>query len=243
MKIPQSFIDIVNESKIEGNTLLLQTQLDRKGYVDFMKIAELLGLEWNRKMKLHVYNGEGDLKENLDEAIEQGEVIDLKKLFQQYYTPELLAKQAVDLADIVEDDNVLEPSAGQGAILKEILNFVSYCFYCEIDEKNREILKMINGAKSHGTDFLFCGDDMKFSKIVMNPPFSSSQDVKHILHAYSLLANGGRLVSIASSSIETRQGKLYDELQSLNPEFLQIDQGAFKESGTMVNSIFVILNK
>jgi 16S rRNA G1207 methylase RsmC len=29
--------------------------------------------------------------------------------------------------------------------------------------------------------------DMHFDKIIMNPPFSKNQDIKHILHAYSLL--------------------------------------------------------
>jgi 16S rRNA G1207 methylase RsmC len=58
----------------------------------------------------------------------------------------------------------------------------------------------------------------------MNPPFSKSQDVKHILHAYSMLAEGGILISVASSSITTRSGSLYDELRSLNPEIIQLPE-------------------
>jgi 16S rRNA A1518/A1519 N6-dimethyltransferase RsmA/KsgA/DIM1 with predicted DNA glycosylase/AP lyase activity len=49
------------------------------------------------------------------------DVIDVKVLYQQYYTPSELAKQLVELADIQPTDDVLEPSAGQGAIVKEIL--------------------------------------------------------------------------------------------------------------------------
>lgn len=77
----------------------------------------------------------------------------------------------------------------------------------------------------------------------MNPPFTKSQDVKHILKAYSLLKDGGRLVSLASASITTREGTVYDELRSLNPEFIDVEDGAFKESGTMVNTVIVIINK
>jgi 16S rRNA G1207 methylase RsmC len=32
-------------------------------------------------------------------------------------------------------------------------------------------------------------ESMRFNKFIMNPPFSKSQDVKHILKAYSLLEN------------------------------------------------------
>jgi 16S rRNA G1207 methylase RsmC len=70
-------------------------------------------------------------------------------------------------------------------------------------------------------DFLSM-DFNKFHKIIMNPPFAKSQDVKHILHAYSLLLEGGILVSVASSSIQWREGKLYDELKALDPEFLEL---------------------
>jgi hypothetical protein len=82
-----------------------------------------------------------------------------------------------------------------------------------------------------------------FQKIIMNPPFTKSQDVKHILKAYTNLCEWWRIVSIASSSIQTREWKLYDELKELNPEFIKIDDWAFKESWTMVNSVIVIINK
>jgi 16S rRNA G1207 methylase RsmC len=38
------------------------------------------------------------------------------------------------------------------------------------------------------TDFLSL-DERSFDKIIANPPFSKSQDVKHILHMYELLAD------------------------------------------------------
>lgn len=60
---------------------------------------------------------------------------------------------------------------------------------------------------------------------------------------YKYLKDWWRLVSIASSSIQTRQGKLYDELRELNPEFIEIGYWAFKDSGTMVNSVIVVINK
>jgi hypothetical protein len=39
------------------------------------------------------------------------EVVDIKILYQQYYTPSELAKKLVELSDIKQFDDVLEPSA------------------------------------------------------------------------------------------------------------------------------------
>lgn len=82
-----------------------------------------------------------------------------------------------------------------------------------------------------------------FYKIIANPPFTKSQDVKHILQMYKHLNKWGRIVSIASSSIQHREWKLYGELKELNPEFVEIKEWAFKESWTMVNSCIVVIYK
>lgn len=84
----------------------------------------------------------------------------------------------------------------------------------------------------------------KSDKIIMNPPFAKSQDVSHILNAYNNHLNTWwRLVSIASTSIQTREWGLYDDLRELEPEFITIAEGSFKDSWTMVNSVIVILDK
>ena len=114
-----------------------------------------------------------------------------------------------------------------------------------MDHKNIEILKanVIEGRNEFlCLDFLDY-NEKKFDRIVMNPPFSNSQDAKHILHAYSLLRDGGTLVSVASSSIQTREGKLYDELRALPIEWIKVDGGAFKESGTLVNTVILKISK
>jgi hypothetical protein len=92
-------------------------------------------------------------------------------------------------------------------------------------------------------DFLEVPNFVNIDKIIANPPFSKSQDVKHILKMYDCLDKWGRIVSIASTSIKTRSGKIYDDFRELRPDFIEIEDGAFKDSGTMVNSVIVIINK
>lgn len=255
---------VLQESEIIENRLFLKTQMDRKQYVELNKILELLWWKWNKKEKAHIFDIE-NLQEAIDEVCDTMEVVDVKVLYQQFYTPSDLAKRLVELADIQKTDDVLEPSAGQGAIVKEILKKeYNRIILLEIDKTNIKLLKeefncyewMKDDCDWQGTlsrdkgmniyqwDFLdHWLNKNHFQKIIMNPPFTKSQDVKHILKAYENLFEWWRIVSIASSGIQTREGKLYDELKELNPEFIKIEDWAFKESWTMVNSVIVIINK
>lgn len=241
MKLTLEQIKIISDWKIEWNKFYLQWQLDRKQYVSINEVLETIWLKWNRKEKAHIFDGEM-LEEAISDIIESWECETLKdtiKKFQFFPTPPLVAKYMVDLAEISDSDIVLEPSAWNWAILRAINKWHKVAV--EIDKIREEYLK-IECDNLYIQDFL-AFHKKNFNKIVMNPPFSKSQDVKHILHAYSLLAENGILVSIASSSIKTRTGILYEELKELNPEFIDLPEWSFKESGTMVNTVIVRLKK
>lgn len=242
MKLTKDQIQILANGKIEWNKFYLQWQLDRKQYVSINEVLETIGLKWNRNEKAHIFDGEM-LEDAIADIIESWECETLKetiKKFQFYPTPQEVAEYLVSLADIKDSDIVLEPSAGTGAILK-LIPPAQHRTAIEIDESRYDILKEY-AEQVECMDFLQYNDE-KYTKIVMNPPFSKSQDVKHILHAYSLLSEWWTLVSIASSSIQTRNWNLYDELKSLNPEFIELPEWSFKQSGTMVNTVIVKLNK
>lgn len=258
MKLSQEQIDVLRNWKIEENRFYLQGQLDRKQYTDINQVLETIGLKWTRWKKAHIVEwlSEEELKNAIEDICETWEVETLKetiKKFQFYPTPREVAEYLVELADLQEWDSILEPSAWLWNIADEIerkqykmLNLV------ELDKSKYDILKekeIVNKIHISNCDFLEFRKwleewkDMKFSKIIANPPFSKSQDVKHILHMYKLLKEWGRIVSIASSSIQTREWKLYDELRALNPEFIELPEWSFKESGTLVNTIIVIIDK
>ncbi len=128
-------------------------------------------------------------------------------------TPPELIQRALELAEIRSTDKVLEPSAGKGDILEAIrkeygksLNLSA----CEIHFTLREILKW-KGFKIVGDDFLkYQG---QYDKIVMNPPFENGQDIDHVLHAYSLLNKGGRLVAIMSEGFIFRKFKKEEQFR------------------------------
>jgi 16S rRNA A1518/A1519 N6-dimethyltransferase RsmA/KsgA/DIM1 with predicted DNA glycosylase/AP lyase activity len=121
------------------------------------------------------------------------EIVDVKVLYQQYYTPPALAKTLVELACIRETDYVLEPSAGQGAIVQAIIEKpFENLTAVEIDPNNYNHLwanYFIHQTKRHLVehDFLTRDTDQKYNRVIANPPFSKSQDVKHILEMYEHL--------------------------------------------------------
>jgi hypothetical protein len=95
----------------------------------------------------------------------------------------------------------------------------------------------------HLTDFLLAKPAPVFDRVVMNPPFAKQLDVAHVMRAFDFLRMGGRLVSVMSTSFQFRQTKsaeqFRDFLASVNAEVEPLPNGAFKDSGTMVNSVIV----
>lgn len=259
MKLTQEQIRILQEGRIEENRFYLQSQLDRKQYLSINEILETIWLKWTKWKKAHIIEWftQEDLENAINDVIETWEVETLKetiKKFQFYPTQKEVAEYLVQLADLKPLDDVLEPSAWQWAIVDEILKLkfrdlkmielnpencdILFSKYKQIPRQFWEKLISIEQKDFLNMDFHFLTE-----KIIMNPPFSKSQDVKHILKAYTHLREWWRIVSVASSSIQTREWKLYDELRALNPEFIELPEWSFKEIWTMVNTVIVVINK
>lgn len=258
MKISQETAQTLKQWKVVWSDYFLpDVKLDRKEYLLCNDVLEAIGLKWNKKEKCHKW--EEDIGDTLFEILDTGEVETLKEYrdkFQFFPTPDSVADYLVECADLQDDDGVLEPSFWDGALLFAIQRTKKHfplIVWVELDTKRfNEFVecksKIENSTlnrygKFRNIDFLDMTDELCFSKIVMNPPFSKSQDVKHILKAYSLLQKWGTLVSIASSSIQHRTGSLYEEIADLNPEYIELPEWSFKESGTMVNSVIVKITK
>ena len=251
MKITENIKNILEQWEFKENVYLLpDIQLDRKDYQEVNKVLVSLWGKWKTRV-WHIFTWtQEELEWALFEVLEKWETVtldEIKKQFQYFPTPKFLAENLIAELEIKENDIILEPSAWQWAISDLIIK--NKKTLVELKEDNFNILKekefYNDDCRVINRDFLDCyiKDLWKFNKIIANPPFSKNQDVKHILHMYDLLEEWGRIVSIAWSWIQTKETKYHKELMKLNPEFIQVEEWAFKESWTMVNTVIVIINK
>lgn len=238
---------ILQKCTIEGNVVKLpEGQLDRKLYEEVKNALELIGGKW-KGGKTAGFVFLTDPTELLAE-ISLGAKRNLKKEYQFFGTPDVLSDELVAYAQIKESDIVLEPSAGQGAIVKAINRVYPkmkvYCY--ESMAVNKIFLNKIPQVQLIGDDFLAHGDK-KFDKIIANPPFAKNQDIDHVKEMFSCLKPGGRLVSITSNHWEKSTNKketaFRNWLSEVGAEIKQIGRGAFKESGTTVGGLILIINK
>ncbi len=117
-------------------------------------------------------------------------------------TPERIINQMVSVACIPPHARVLEPSAGKGDIADAIRDGrPDVNIHCiELRPALCEILMAKGYQWVQEMDFLEYNPvaDCHYDSIVMNPPFEHGQDAEHVLHAWSMLKPGGRLVAIVS---------------------------------------------
>lgn len=239
MKVDREVIEILEECRIDGDKLHLpDIQLKRPLYVKVNKVLELIGGKWNRKEKAHLFTK--DIGDVLDTVILSGEITDIKKELQYFPTPKHIVKQLIDLADVRPGDKILEPSAGEGAIAKELIKIGCVVDTCEIHEPFRDTL-ITMGCRVYIGDFLEFSTEKKYDKIIANPPFTRQQDIDHVNHMIDMCR--GRVVSIMSRGVIFRENKktmaFRDRLISLGGSIIDLPYGSFKESGTLVNTCIV----
>ncbi len=226
---------------------LPQAQLDRRLYLNVAKRLEMIGGKW-KGGKVGGFVFQTDPSPLLGK-IQNGEKCNLKKEYQFFPTPDRIADDLVSLAAVRPQHDVLEPSAGQGAIVKAIdRKYASKKVDCyELMEVNRTILCEVPNVRLMGFDFLQEDNNVRYDRSVANPPFSGNQDIDHIREMFRRLKPEGRLVSIASKHWQISQNRKETDfrhwLHKLKASFFDLKAGEFKESGTMVGSAIVIIDK
>lgn len=131
----------------------------------------------------------------------------------------------------------LEPEAGKGSIAVPVDAWLSEhgishsTVACETNSSLRAILQA-KGIRVVGDDFL--EHHGQYDLIVMNPPFEDGQDMAHVRHAYSLLADDGVLVAITSPGPFFHQDKnskdFRDWLDEIGGQHEDLPAGSFKSS-------------
>ncbi len=236
---------VISKCRIVGHVVMLPAiDLERKLYDEVAKALKGIGGKWNRKEKGFVFSSDPTA---LLGRVQEGEKINIQKEFQYFPTPPELALKMVELADINEDDVILEPSAGQGALLNLITGYIhKEVDSCELMEENATILRQ-KEYNVVASDFLTYNPEKRYTKIIANPPFASNQDIDHVLHMYELLSPGGMIVTIMSTHFTFSKNKKETQfrkwLKTVEHTLEEIESGAFQKSGTMVKTCLVTITK
>lgn len=155
-------------------------------------------------------------------------------------TPDDVIRMMVDEAEIEDDMSVLEPSAGDGRIIRHIQDRwkgIDVSGY-EIDpERAREAGVMC-------FDFMQVYAKPTYDRVIMNPPFSQGRWYKHVLHAYNMLKPGGRLVAIIpNGAINQKYHERWETMMKGFVNEIPLPKGTFKESGTMIETRILVVEK
>jgi len=233
---------------VEGNIVKLPPdQLDRRIYEEVKKALELIGGKW-KGGKTYGFVFKTDPTELL-QKIANGEKRNLKKEYQFFATPSPLAERMVSMAELKSSNEILEPSAGQGAIVKAIQSVtgggIVHCY--EAMDLNKLVLSKIENLNMIGDDFLEADESVKYERIIANPPFTKNQDIDHVMKMWAVLKPGGILVTLASPSWTFGSQKKHVEFREWLDEVgaykEDIPQDTFKESGTSIKTVLIKIKK
>lgn len=269
MIIDERTKSILTNMVIDGNTTTITESLDRKEYVKINEVLQTLGGTWNKKQKCHVWTcSPSDALKVVIGSGSSGTITttletkkEIRKQFQCFFTPDALADRMVELAEVKQSDWILEPSAGNGQIIRAIQRVLPQksvtCY--ELLEENCQELYKIKGAELMAKDFFSLHKIVKydgnnrpipkagFDKILMNPPFSKHQDIAHVQHAHQFLADGGRLVAIMSCHPFWASHKIdvafREWIEEVGATVEDIPSGEFSESGTEISTKLVVIDK
>lgn len=166
-----------------------------------------------------------------------------------YPTPAAVSQRMVEAADLEPGMDVLEPSAGEGAIVTAIMAAGCGVPDCvEIDRDRAEVLRdMLPPGAVVNMDFLSMLPEPEYDRVLMNPPFGKGAGVQHVIHALRFLKPGGRLVAVLGSGLEYRTDGPTIELRKLiaawNGRTTPLPPGSFRLAGTAVDTVMVTLDK
>jgi predicted RNA methylase len=239
MRVANDVLAVLSACTTAGSLLTLPGQLDRAMYLRVNEVLEAAGGKWQRKAKAHLFPTDaGDV---MDQVIVAGEVAKPQD-FGCFYTPPAVVARLVQLADLGPGSWLLEPSAGRGAIASAF-HPTAYVECVELLPANAAYLRSLDFESVNEADFLTVPPVRVFDRVAMNPPFAKQADIHHVNHALRFVRPGGRLVAVMAAGVSFRSNSLTVSFREMVAErgglFEDVPTGAFKESGTMVNTVIV----
>jgi hypothetical protein len=173
---------------------------------------------------------------------------------QFYHTPKAAAEALIDSLYFREGMRVLEPSGGEGHLVRPLLAKGCTVTTIEIHRDRLAKLRALEGPACDVIDgnFLNQPADPRFHAVVMNPPFYGTHWMDHVRHAYDFLAPEGQLVAILPASAQVAETKAHIQFRRWAEKmngggrwgmFNDLPPESFAEAGTHINTVIFRIRK
>lgn len=222
-------------------------QLDDKVYADMKRHFTDNRGKWKGGKKQYFEFPKN--AEQLLADLQAGKTPKFKRDSHFFYTPKEVVNEMCNMHILIGPHRILEPSAGQGHLIEAVNDFVNLYpekhdwVTIEADEYNREVLAKKGYPPVHD-DFDTFETDERFEVCYANPPFK--KDTDHVVKIVSLLAKGGAAVIVLPDSWPYRDKRNKELMKEFEESFesvgvRKLPSDAFKETGTGVNTVLLIL--
>lgn len=204
--IPFAVINLLNDGRFyDGKNTIVPVntfslwhthRIDKHVKSAAIEVLEALG---GVKHSDNCYQFDYNAETAIDDVLVSGMMPD-RQSYQFYPTPDTIAEEVIEAADIGPEHRCLEPSAGQGALASRMPS--GRTTLVEASALHCSILKA-QGHDAVKADFLQWRDGI-YDRVCMNPPYSQGRAHAHLDHAASMVAPGGRLVAVLPASFANK---------------------------------------
>ncbi|WP_075662473.1 methyltransferase [Streptomyces acidiscabies] len=212
MKIDTDVLKVIRSATVDGLTLRLNGKLDRTLYDRVNLALQAVGGTWNRYQRAHIFPFAA--ADAIAGLLATGEVItDVDRGY--FPTPKPLVEQLLDLAELEAGCEVLEPSAGRGAIAEAAAARGAVVDCIELDTARAEHIRAGGYAREvTAADFFNVKVQRRYQRVIMNPPFADRQDIRHVQRALRFVQPGGLVVAVMYGSLPYRSDRKAKDFRS-----------------------------
>jgi hypothetical protein len=169
---------------------------------------------------------------------------------QFYRTPSKVMNVLLDNLYIPEGAKVLEPSAGDGAIVAAVLPSGAKIDAIEVDSGRAAQLNRFP-INVQCANFLMVNPRAEYDYVIMNPPFYGTHWMEHVKHAFDFLKPGGTLKAILPATAEVGDTARHEAFRAwaeghkeyYGRMFQDLPPESFIDSGTRVNTVILTLKR
>lgn len=183
--------------------------------------------------------------------------------YQQFSTPPTIAYVADYVANVKNNDVVLEPSAGVGGLVALPKGWGARVYVNELEEGRFDTIQKMpfDGFFNENAEQInnILPDDIKPTLVIMNPPFSTSAErfgnkrntnfaTRHIEQALLRLEDNGRLVAIVGRGMSEDAATFKDWWTEIKGKYdvkanIRIDGSNYKKYGTTFDIQMLVIDK